>query len=184
MISANMLMLAFFSGGEEAVAQGGPLDVNPGLIIWTLVTFGILVLILAKVAWKPILKSLKEREGFIKDSLEKADNARKDAEKMISDNKVSILKAEEEAHKIVEQSRELAEKLKSQILEQSKTEAKKMIESASLEIQRKNAEAFNKLKEQVADIAVSAAEKIIKETLDKEKQINLVGKYIDELSKN
>ncbi len=182
MISTKLLMLAFFSGGEAA--QGGPLDVNPGLILWTVVTFLFLLFILAKVAWKPILKSLSDRESFIKESLDKADIARKDAEKMLVDNKASILKAEEEAQKIIEQSREMAEKLKSQILEESKAQAKKMIEDATSEIQRKNTEAFGKLKEQVADIAVNAAEKIIKETLDKEKQINLVSKYIDDMSKN
>lgn len=181
MISTILFVLAFFSEGE---VQGGPLDVNPGLIIWTLVTFLFLLIILGKLAWKPILKSLNERESFIKDSLDKADNVRKEAERLIAENKASLLKAEEEGQKIIEQSREYAEKLKSQIMDESKVQAKKMIGDAVLEIQRKNAEAFNKLKEQVADIAVDAAEKIIRETLDKEKQIKLIGKYIDDLSKN
>lgn len=174
-----VLILAF-SGGKA----GGPLDVNPGLIIWTVVTFIFLLLILKKLAWKPILNSLHERETLIKESLEKAENARKDAEKLISDNKASIVKAEEEAQKIIEQSREYAEKLKSQILDESKHSAKKMIEDATNEIERKNAEAFNKLKNQVAEIAINAAERIIKETLDKQKQINLVDKYLDELKSN
>jgi len=181
MVNANLLMLAFFSEGG---AQGGPLDVNPGLIIWTLVTFLFLLFILAKIAWKPILKSLSDRENLIKESLDKAENARKEAEKLIAENKANLLKAEEEGQKVIEKSREYAEKLKNQILDESKVHAKKMIEDASLEIQRKNAEAFNKLKEQVADIAVNAAEKIIKENLDKDKQVNLVNKYLDDLSKN
>lgn len=175
------LLVLAFSGGEKA---GGPLDVNPGLILWTVITFICLLLILKKFAWKPILNSLNERENFIKESLEKADTARKDAEKLISDNKVSMQKAEEEAHKIIEQSREMAEKLKGQILDESKSTAKKMIEDASAEIERKNAEAFNKLKEQVADIAISAAEKILKESLDKKEQIKLVDKYLNEINKN
>lgn len=182
MVSAKILMLAFFSGGEAA--QGGPLDVNPGLIIWTVVTFIFLLFILAKVAWKPILKSLSDRENLIKESLDKAENARREAEKLISENKANLLKAEEEAQKIVDQSREYAEKLKNQILDESKTQAKKMIDDASLEIQRKNAEAFNKLKDQVAEIAVEAAEKIIKENLDKEKQVKLVNKFIEDITKN
>lgn len=181
MISANLLILAFFN---EAEKTGSPLDVNPGLIIWTVVTFLFLLLVLAKVAWKPILKSLNEREKLIKDSLDNAENARKEAEKMIAENKSSIRKAEEEGQKLIEQSREYAEKLKNQLLDESKTQAKKMIEDAAVEIQRKNAEAFNNLKDQVADIAVQAAEKIIKENLDKEKQVNLVNKFIDDLAKN
>lgn len=180
MILANLLMLALASGGES----GGPLDVNPGVILWTVVTFIFLLLILKKIAWKPILNSLKEREMFIKESLEKAETAKKDAEKLIADNKQSMLKAEEEAKKIVDQSREFAEKLKSQILDESKTQAKKMVADATSEIERKNAEAFNKLKEQVADIAIKSAEKILRENLDKDKQVKLVKKYMDELSKN
>lgn len=176
-----LLVLAFNSGGE---ASGGPLDVNPGLIIWTFVTFALLVILLKKVAWKPILNSLSEREALIKDSLDKAENARKEAEKLIAENKVGMAKAEEEAQKIVDQGRELAEKLKSQILEESKQSAKKMIENATSEIERKNAEAFNKLKAQVSDIAISAAEKILRENLDKTQQQKIVDKYLEEMNKN
>lgn len=169
-----------FSGGEEG-GGGSPLDVNPGLIIWTVVTFILLLLILKKIAWKPILNSLSERENFIKESLEKADKAQKDAEKLIADNRANLSKAEEEAQKIIEQSRDLAEKLKTQILDESRLQAKKMIADAAGEIERKNAEAFSKLKSQVADIAVNAAEKILRDNLDKDKQVKLVNKYLDDL---
>lgn len=177
----SLLLLAFYSGGESG---GGPLDVNPGVILWTVVTFIFLLFILKKIAWKPILNSLNERENFIKESLEKADVAKKEAEKLIVDNKASIIKAEEEAQKIIDQSREYAEKLKTQILDESKMQSKKMIDDAAHEIERKNAEAFIKLKDQVADIAVQAAEKILRENLDKEKQIKLVSNYLKDLSKN
>lgn len=173
-----LLLLVFSEGAEKG---GSPLDVNPGVILWTVVTFIFLLLVLKKIAWKPILNSLKERENFIKDSLEKADKAQKDAEKLIAENKVSLSKAEDEAQKVIEQSRELAEKLKLQILEESKLQAKKMILDATSEIERKNTEAFNKLKDQVADIAVNAAEKILRENLDKEKQVKLINKYLEDL---
>jgi F-type H+-transporting ATPase subunit b len=180
MLLADLFVIALAGGGES----GGPLDVNPGVILWTVVTFIFLLLILKKIAWKPILKSLNERESFIKESLEKAEVAKKDAEKLIADNKQSMLKAEEEAKKIIDQGREYAVKLKSQILDESKLQAKKMIEDAAGEIERKNAEAYNQLKEQVADIAIQSAEKILRENLDKDKQIKLVKKYLDDLSKN
>jgi F-type H+-transporting ATPase subunit b len=176
----GFLFVVFSEGGEG----GSPLDVNPGLIIWTVVTFICLLLILSKFAWKPILNSLQERELFIKDSLTKAENAQKEAEKLISDNKVNFLKAEEEAQKLIEQGREYAKKLQSQILEESKLQAKKLIQDATNEIERKNAEAFKRLKSQVAEIAVDAAEKILRENLDKEKNIHLINNYLDDLSKN
>jgi len=179
MKTISYLLLLVFSEGAEKV--GSPLDVNPGVILWTVVTFIFLLLVLKKFAWKPILNSLNEREMFIKDSLEKAEKAQKDAEKLLAENKVNLSKADKEAQKIIEQSRELAEKLKSQILEESKVHAKKMIVDATNEIERKNTEAFNKLKDQVADIAVNAAEKILRENLDKEKHVKLVNKYLDDL---
>lgn len=177
---SKIAFVAFASSGEV----GGPLDVNPGLIIWTVVTFVILLFLLKKVAWGPILKSLNERETFIKDSLEKAENAQKEAEKLLEENNANLAKAEEEAQKVIAQGREYSEKLKEQMLEESKAEAKKMIEDAKAEIDSKNKEAFNLLKEQVADIAIQASEKILRENLDSEKQKKIVQKYIDDLSKN
>ena len=87
-------------------SSGGLLDVNPGLMIWTVVTFILLLFILKKVAWKPILNSLNERETFIKDSLDKAEKARIEAEKMFEENKANLEKAEEEAQKVIDQGKE------------------------------------------------------------------------------
>jgi F-type H+-transporting ATPase subunit b len=180
-MSLNLLFsfIALSEGGK-----GGLLDVNPGLIIWTVVTFIFLLIVLTKLAWKPILKSLSERENLIRESLEKAEIAKKEAEKLIEENKANLDKAEEEAQKIIAQSREYAEKLKAQMLEESNAEAKKRIEEAKSEIERKNQEAFNQMKDQIASIAVEAAEKIIRENLDENKKKNLVKKYLEDLSKN
>jgi len=178
---ANMNFALFaFSGGES----GGLLNVNPGLIFWTVVIFGLLLWVLYKVAWKPILNALDERENFIKSSLEKAEKAKDEAEEILAENKKNLANAEDEAQKIINQSREYAEKLKEQILAESKQEAKKMIENAQSEIERKNQEAFNKLKDQIADISIAAAEKILKENLDKDKQASLVNRFIDDIQKN
>ncbi len=181
LLFSNIAFLALAGSGGE---QGGLLDVVPGLIFWTVITFVLLLLILKKMAWKPILNSLNEREKLIKESLEKADNARREAEKLIEENKAALSKAEEEAQKIIAQGREFSEKLRDQILIESKSEAKKIIDLANAEIARKNQEAFNQLKEEVANIAINAAEKIIRENLDADKQKNIVKKYLSDLTKN
>lgn len=178
------LNLAIIALAPEGGEMGGPLDVNPGLVFWTVITFVSLLLILRFTAWKPILASLSSRENFIKDSLTKAENERKEAERLLEENKAAMARAEEDAQKVIAQGREYAETLKEQILEESRNESKKMIAAASAEIERKNKEAFDSLKNQVAAIAIGAAEKIIKENLDKEKQSKLVDKFIDELPKN
>ncbi len=175
----NLAVLAFYSG-----EKGGLLDVNPGLIFWTVITFVLLLIILRRVAWKPILNSLDEREKFIKESLEKADVAQKEAEKLVAENQTSMAKAEEEAQSIIAQGKEYAEKIKTQLLEENEARIQKKLADAEAEIERKQQEAFNSLKEQIVEIAVGAAEKIIRDNLDKEKQSALVNKYIDDLQKN
>jgi F-type H+-transporting ATPase subunit b len=160
------------------------LEVNPGLIIWVIVTFIVLLVVLKKVAWKPILGALDQREASIKESLEKAEKAREEAQKVLDENKANIAKAEEESKQIIDQSRAYAEKLKDQIIRESKEQAKKIVDDAADEIERKKDAAFNDLKNQVAEIAINAAEKILKETLDKESNKKIVDKYISDISRN
>lgn len=174
---------ALFASGEEG-GGGGLLSVNPGLAFWTVLTFILLLLILKKFAWKPILAALDEREQKIKDSLQMAEKANEDAKQMIEENKKQLLLAEDEAKKIVEQSRVYAEKLKTQLLEESKVQSQKLIENASQEIERKKNEAFDQLKNQVADLSLSIAEKIMKQNVDKNANAEMIKKYIDEIQKN
>jgi F-type H+-transporting ATPase subunit b len=163
---------------------GGLLDVNPGVAIWTVLTFIVLVIVLKMIAWKPILAALAQREEAIKESLEKADKAKEEAQKLLDENQANMAKAGEEAKAIIEQSRQFAEKLKEQMMQESKQQAQKIIEDASAEIDRKKEAAFNELRGHVADIAITAAEKILQENLDKEKQKKVVDKYISEITKN
>jgi len=177
----NIAMMVFSEGGGSS---GSLLDVNPGLIFWTVITFVFLLLILKKLAWKPILTALSDREKLIMDSLDKAEKARTEFEKLTEENKLRMAKAEEDAQKIIAQGREYAEKIKAQVIEESRHEAKKMIEDATAAIERKQQESFNNLREQIAEIAVKSAEKIIRENLDKDKQMKIVDKYIQDISKN
>ena len=163
---------------------GTLLDVNPGLIVWTVITFVLLLLILRKVAWKPILSALDQRETTIKESLEKAEQAKQDAIQILKQNEANLARAEEESQKIIEQSRQYAEKLKEQMLQASKTQAQKIVEDASAEIERKNEAAFDELKAQIAGIAVDAAERILKENINAELNKKLVNNYINEITKN
>jgi len=164
--------------------NGGLLDVNPGLMIWTVITFIILLLILKKVAWKPILAALDKRESDIKESLAQAEKAKDDAKQILEQNQANLAKAEEESKKIIEQSRTYAESLKDQLIKDSKEQAKKIVDDASSEIQRKKDAAFEELKGQIAEIAVSAAEKIIRESLDAQKSKQVIDKYLNDVAKN
>lgn len=178
MIANNFFLVIAAEGG------GSLLSVNAGLAFWTTLTFLLLLFILGKFAWKPILTALKQRENAIKDSLEQAEKAKEESKKILQENQASLNKAEEESKKIIEQSRQYAENLKEQMLRDSKSQAQKIIEEASAEIDRKKEAAFNELKNQIAEISVSAAEKILKQNLDTESNKKIVDSYISEISKN
>lgn len=179
-------MLAAIYGVLAVAPEGNGtlLDVNPGLIFWTVITFIALMLVLKKVAWKPILAALDQREKAIKDALEKADKAKEEAQRLMDENKANLAKAEEESRQIIEQSRAYAVKLKDQMLQESKVQAKKLVDDASAEIERKKEAALDDLKTQVADIAIKAAEKILKDNLNKDTQNRIVNNYLNELNRN
>lgn len=169
---------------EAEGGSAGLLSVNGGLAFWTTLTFILLLILLTKFAWKPILSALKQREDAIKDSLEQAGKARNEAKQILLENQNSFAKAGEESKKIIDQSRLYAENLKEQMMKDSKEQSKKLIEEASAEIDRKKNAAFDELKNQIAEISVQAAEKILKENLDVEKNKKLVDKYISDISNN
>ncbi len=167
-------------------AEGGNslLSVNAGLAFWTTITFLLLLFLLGKFAWKPILTALKQREDNIKISLEQAEKAREEAKKILEENQASLSKAEDESKKLIEESRQYAAHLKEQMLKDSKIQAQKIIEEASAEIDRKKSEAFTELKNQIAEISVQAAEKILKQNLNADVNKKIVESYINEISKN
>jgi F-type H+-transporting ATPase subunit b len=181
MLAASTLaIMAFNSEG----GGGSLVDLNPGLIIWTLATFILLLLILKKVAWKPILSALDQRETAIKESLEKAEKAKEEAQRILYENQASLSKAEEESRKIVEQGRIYAEKLKEQMIKDSKEQAQKILNEATAEIDRKKEAAFGELKSQIADLVIQTTEKVIGETVDKNIHKKITDRYINEITKN
>lgn len=177
-IGANAAALVASEG------QGGLLSVHSGLAFWTTITFILLLIVLGKFAWKPILAALKTREDKIREGLDAAEKARQEAEEMIEKNKEEMRKAEERARETVEESRKYADEIRERTLEQSKEQAKKMLDDAEKRIEAKQNEAFEELKNRVADLSVEIAEKLLRESLDKDKQKALASKLIDDLPKN
>ncbi|PWW81237.1 MULTISPECIES: F0F1 ATP synthase subunit B [Prosthecochloris] len=166
------------------VLSGGLLDPNPGLIFWTTVTFVIVLFILKKFTWVPMLNALEEREKGIQDSIDRAHTAKEEAEEVLRKNKALLAKADSEAEKIVREGKEYGDKLRAEITEKAQTEAAKMIASAKDEIEQEKRRALMELRTEVADLAVKGAEKIIMANLDAEKQKKIVDSMIQDLSQN
>jgi len=166
------------------VLSGGLLDPNPGLIFWTTVTFVIVLFILKKFTWVPMLNALEEREKGIQGSIDRAHTAKEEAEEVLRKNKALLAKADSEAEKIVREGKEYGDKLRAEITEKAQTEAAKMIASAKDEIEQEKRRALMELRTEVADLAVKGAEKIIMANLDAEKQKKIVDSMIQDLSQN
>ena len=160
------------------------LYINPGLILWTILTFIILLFILSKVGWKPLVNALQAREQSIRDALQKAEEAKRESERMLAANTAAMAKANEETSRILKEGRELAEQMKSEIVAKAREGAKALMEQAKEDIQREKETALLQLRNEVADLAVNVAEKIIDETLDEAKRKKLVDSTLQSLPKN
>ena len=159
-------------------------DVNPGLIIWTMITFGVLVLILGRFAWKPILQALNEREEKIRSAIEQADKARAEAAQLLKQNEKNMARAELEYQKMMREAKALGEKMKEDIVSKARLQADQELKRANEEIQRNLDAAKQQLRSEVADLAIKAAEKILDETLDAQRHKKIVDGFLSQLPKN
>ncbi len=166
------------------LAGGGLLSIDFGLAIWILITFLIFLGLLWKFAWGPITNALEKREQNIKESLEAAEKAMKRAEKISRENEEALKEAEQKAQQIRKEAIEEAEMLRKERIEQAKEEADKMLERARDTIEQEKQQALNELRDEVAELAIQSASRIIDAELDEEKNTKLVDDYIRNLSNN
>lgn len=162
--------------------EGSLLSPNPGLIFWTAVTFILLLLLLKKLAWQPILTALDEREKNIKSAIDRAEKAKDEAEQTLEENKKALRNAEQESDRIIKEGKEYAQKMKDEIVEKANQEAKKMTESAKQEIENEKQRALMALRDEIADLAVKGAEKIIRTNLDAEKQKAVIEGMLEDIT--
>lgn len=160
------------------------LTLEPGMLVWTFVTFALLLLVLKKLAWKPLLGALENREIKIREDLQKAEKARIDAELLLTEHRQLIERSEVEARKILDEAKDTAESLKQGIMDSANEQARQMTIQAKAEIQREKDTALSQLREEVADLAIRAAGKILGEELDADKHRKLVNDFIANLPKN
>ena len=158
---------------------------GPGLIIWQLFVFVLLVILLGKLAWKPILSSLKEREESIRQALDSAEKAKLEMAALQSDNEKLLRETREERDKILREAREAANRLHDQAQADSKKNADRIIEDAKAIIQTEKNAALRDVKAQVAMFSLEIAEKLIKNNLkDNKAQKELADTFIKDLKLN
>ena len=158
-------------------------EINPGLILWTIITFLVVVLILRAVAWKPLLAALNGREEKIRSSLQHAEQAQQEAQRLLEANRRQLALAEEQSQRIIREGRTLGERLKAEIMEKANASSRHMIDQAKEEIKREKESALVQLRGEVANLAIMAAGKILDANLDTAKQRQLVDAAIKDLNK-
>ena len=141
---------------------------DPGLFIWTIVTFLVLLALLAKFAWRPLLQALESRQERIRKSLEDAERARQELERLQQESAKIMQQARIEAESIVTQTRADAERLREELKQKAKDEADNILRNAQQQIQLQTRQAIQQIRHEVADIAVLLASKLIERNIAKE----------------
>ena len=155
-----------------------------GLIFWTTVVFTLLVLLLKKFAWKPILSAVDERNKSIKDSLAQAEKARSEMSELTANNEKIIAQAKVDRDIILKEARDIKNEIISEAKDKANKEAEKLVSTAKEQILNEKMKAITELKNHVADLSIEMAEKILSSELsDVAKQKELVKKALKE-SKN
>jgi len=154
-----------------------------GLFFWQTIIFVALILLLKKFAWKPILDSVNEREQGIKDALLSAEKAREEMASLQSDNELTLKKARAEREALLKEAREIKQKLIDDAKSEAKNEASKIIAQAKEAIQNEKNSAIVDLKNQMADLSVGIAEKVLQSKMSEDKaQMNLVQELIKDVT--
>ncbi|MFI5218127.1 MAG: F0F1 ATP synthase subunit B [Bacteroidia bacterium] len=152
-----------------------------GLLFWMLVSFSLILILLKKYAWKPILKSLKEREDSISDALNAARKAKEEMANLKSDNEKILAQARNDRDIILKEARDAKDSIINEARTKATEEADRLIKIAREGIQNEKMAAITELKNQVAVLSLEIAEKILKEELSSaEKQRELVKAYLKE----
>ena len=154
-----------------------------GLVFWMLVTFSLLLVILKKFAWKPILSSIKEREETITNALSQAEKAKEDMTRLQGENEALLAQARQERDMMLREAREIKEKIVSDAKNSADEEAKKLIARANDEINKQKLAAMEELKKEVANFSVQIAEKLVAAKLeDNAAQQALIANHISDLT--
>ena len=169
-----------FAGSGEGSWINDWLMPNTGLTLWTIVTFLFLLIILRWKAWGPLMDALDAREKQIEESLSKAEKVSAQAEQQALKNEEVLNSARKEAQEIISQAKDAGDKLKNKLIEDGKAQCDANIEQAKEQINREKEKVVAELKEQVANLSILAAEKIINKSLTDEDHTVIIKETINE----
>ena len=183
------LILAFVATAAIPLraAEEAPLSLfagNVGNALWTLVIFVLVVVVLGKFAWGPILSLLKQREDFIHKSLSDAKHDRDEAEARLKEYAARLQSAQAEAVAIIEEARRDSERLRQELRERARSEADTMIKNAERQIELQTTRAIQQLRQESVELSVTIASKILQRNISKEDNDKLIADALRQIEAN
>ena len=168
-----------------AVAQEGKADLlspNGGLMFWTIVIFTILLVVLSRFAFKPMLAAVEARERSLQAAIDDAKRDREEAARVLAEHRAQLEKARSEAQQLIADGRATAEKLRHDLMEQTKAQQQEMLDRARREIETEKTNAIAALRREAVDLAIAGASKVIERNLDNDANRALVEGYLGSVS--
>ena len=180
LLALALLQEAAHEGGAPA---GGPFTINPGLIIWTVVVFGILLFILWWKGLPVLVKSVEERERRIQKQLEDAERANAEAQRLLDEHKKQIAAARTEAQDILGKAKTVAQKERETLLAKAREEYDALLARARQDIDSEKEKAILALRREAVDLSIAAASRVIEANLDTDANRRLVTDFLESLGK-
>ena len=158
------------------------LQPEPGLIFWTVVTFAVLLGILWKFAWNPILGALEAREQAIQRTIDDAERLQAEAEALLEEHKARLAEVRSEGNRILDEARRAGERMKSEIMEKSRAEATQVLERAQRQLELETEKAIQTVRLRAADMALEAAQRVLERSLTDADHRRLAEEAIAEIA--
>jgi F-type H+-transporting ATPase subunit b len=157
------------------------LQPDPGLFIWSIATFLVLLFLLAKFAWKPLLQALDSRQASIRKSLEDAEQAKRELERLQKESAQIIQEARVTAESIIEKSRSDAERVREDLKLKAREEAGSILRNAERQIEAQTRQALREIRHEVADMAILVASKVLERNVSKEDNQRLIDEALSQM---
>jgi F-type H+-transporting ATPase subunit b len=176
-------LTVFAAAAAEGESGGGSFLVSPnvGLMIWTLLVFGISMWLLSKLAFPRIAEALDKRQRAIEDSIDTAERTRREAEELLAEYRERLAEARNQADEIVARARKTGETAESEIVAGARAKREEMMDQTRREIEAETRRAIQQIRSEVADLTIAATEKVTRKSLDSDDQKRLVDEALSEL---
>jgi len=168
-------------GTHEGGAAGGPFTINPGLIIWTLVVFGILLFVLWRYGFPYLVKTVEERERRIQKQIEDAEKANAEAQRLLEEHKKQIAAAHNQAQEILAKAKTVSQKERETLLAKAREEYDALLNRARKDIDAEKEKAIQALRREAVELSIAAASRVFEANLDTEANRKLVTEFLESI---